>query len=543
MRAINIFQLFYKIWKRLQRTFSNLFYASRIPILSLIFIFSGLFQPYNKENQHTSLTTNNSYLTNGYSSNQVIVKFSSETSSEIKKRSIRRVDAKVIGEIPVLGVTILQVPDGVVQKSINELLQESGVIYAEPNYFVEATDIIPNDPGWGNQYNLTAIHAPSGWELNTGAVWVTIAIVDSGVDLTHPDLFVRILPGYDFVNNDNDPQDDNGHGTHVAAIAAASSNNAVGISGVNWGANILPIKVLDSSGNGTYSNVANGIVWATDQGAQVINLSLGGGSPSSVLSDAVDYAYNHGVMLIASTGNAGAPAVLYPAAYSATIAVGATDSTNTWAGFSNYGTEVDVVAPGANIYSAYLGGAYGYRSGTSLSAPHVSGLAAILWGIPGNSPDHIRMLIESTSLDLGYPGWDEFYGFGLIQMDAAIQQALPIETPTPLVSTSTPSTEVSNEMQQEYVPLFPTGTFTYTSTATPLLITGMPLSPTVTNEAINFNASETPTATPLNQERLAGETDDNWWIACLGVFLIFIGALLFWLTTRKRKNKYLRKSF
>lgn len=502
------------------------FRTLHIPILSLVLLISGVFQPYGKNNE---LTSNNSYLINGYSPNQVIVKFSVDISSEIKNRSIRRTDAKIVTEIPAVGATILKVPDGEVRTSIDELLGQPGVIYAEPNYFVEMTDIIPNDPGWGNQYNLTAIRAPAGWELNTGEVWVTIAIIDSGVDISHPDLFVRILPGHDFVNNDSDPQDDNGHGTHVAAIAAASTNNAVGIAGVNWGANILPIKVLNVSGNGTYANVANGIIWATDQGAQVINLSLGGASPSFVLSDAVNYAYNHGVTLVASSGNAGAHAVLYPAAYPAVIAVGATDSSNSWAGFSNYGSEIDVVAPGVNIYSAYPGGGYGYRSGTSMSTPHVSGLAAILWGIPGNSPARIRMLIESTTLDLGDSGWDEFFGFGLIQMDAAIQQALPI-------STRTPAIEAPNEMQ-EYIPLFPIGTFTYTSTATPLLPTVSPLSPTTTSEPANSARAETPTLTPIGEEVFFKETFHDLWIVCLGVFLISIGILLFWLLVKKKKRR------
>lgn len=478
--------------------------------------------------------------TNGFVSDQIVVRFSSEIANNTKRKIIRQNDAKTITEIPDIGATVLQVPDENVQAAIDNLLQQQGVIYAEPNYLAEATDVIPNDPGWGNQYNLAAIRAPAGWQLNTGAVWVTIAIIDSGVDLTHPDLFVRILPGYDFVNNDNDPQDDNGHGTHVAAIAAASSNNAVGISGVNWGASILPVKVLNASGNGTYTNVAAGIVWATNHGAQVINLSLGGASPSFVLSDAVDYAYTHGVTLVASTGNAGAPAVLYPAAFDAIIAVGATDISNSWASFSNYGPEVDVVAPGANIYSAYPGGGYGYRSGTSMSAPHVSGLAAILWGIPGNGPAKIRTIIESTSQDLGNPGWDEFFGNGLIQMDAAILNALPIPTVTPTdVQSAQEEPQAYISPSQIYIPYF-TATFPPTLLST---ATNTPLAsyPTLPPEFIEGNAIVfTPTQT--NQTAIIDNGKDTSWMGCLGIFLTLSGVLLFWFGVRKRRIRLKRMS-
>ena len=146
----------------------------------------------------------------------------------------------------------------------------------EPDYPVQALDTFPNDPSFASQYALTAIHAPQGWDISTGSSSVTIAILDSGVDLNHLDLAGKILQGYDFVNNDNVPFDDYGHGTHVAGIAAALGNNGLGIAGVSWGARILPVKILDASGNGSYSNVATGIIWATDQGAQIINMSLGG---------------------------------------------------------------------------------------------------------------------------------------------------------------------------------------------------------------------------------------------------------------------------
>ncbi|MBL8100279.1 MAG: S8 family serine peptidase [Anaerolineales bacterium] len=474
-------------------------------------------------------------MSSSFVPNQIVVRFSSELSNDTKRRILRQADVKPIEEIPNINATVLQASNGNIQSTIDDLLQQQGVIYAEPNYYVEMTDLIPNDPGWNNQYNLTAIRAPAGWALNTGAVWVTIAILDSGVELSHPDLFVRILPGYDFVNNDNDPQDDNGHGTHVAAIAAASSNNGVGIAGVNWGTNILPVKVLNASGNGTYANVAAGIVWATDYGVQVINLSLGGATPSFLLSDAVDYAYNHGVTLVASTGNAGSPAVLYPAAYSAVIAVGATDSSNAWAGFSNYGPEVDVVAPGADIYSAYPGGGYGYRSGTSMSAPHVSGLAAILWGIPGNGPASVRSIIESTARDLGSPGWDPYFGNGLIQMDAAILQTLPSTTSSPTIIVELEPVQTTVAPPQK--PILTNAT-AFTETLT-FSISQTPFTLASANETLTpTQLMNTVTAEP--EVYTTAQADDNW-IGCCGVLLLLLGIFLFLMNFKSRKkwHKYL----
>lgn len=514
------------------------FFRTNLISFLLIFAFMGSYYPVSGGGY-----SNLSLHSGDFSPDQVLVKFDGEVSIKSRNRFIRQADARVISEISPIGALILEVPRGEVDAAIAELRQQTGVIYAEPNYYVEVTDIIPNDPGWGNQYNLTAIRAPAGWALNTGAVWVTIAILDTGVDFSHPDLFVRILPGYDFVNNDADPQDDNGHGTHVAAIAAASTDNGEGVAGVNWGANILPVKVLNASGNGTYANVAAGIVWATDHGAQVINLSLGGPTPSFVLNDAVNYAYQRGVILVASTGNAGIPAVLYPAAYDPVIAVGATDSTNSWAGFSNYGPEVDVVAPGVNIYSAFLGGGYGYRSGTSMAAPHVSGFAALLWGIPGNGPARIRTLIESNTLDLGSPGWDEYFGYGLIQMDTAIQQALPTATPTQserLEATPENPIPFPNSEPVYIVPIVTDFSPTQTSSIE-ITETSTFLFPANETSDVNALGNISPTPTLINNTESTQMTGENSWIGCWGIILILMGIFLFWLVSRNRKTLQFRR--
>ncbi len=342
-----------------------------------------------------------------------------------------------IKEIDALQVSVLP---GREAEAIASLSGCPGVSYAQPDYIVQMSDTIPDDPLFINQYGLLAIHAPQGWDLNTGSSTVTIAIVDSGVDLGHPDLAGKLVSGIDIVNGDTIPQDDtnNSHGTHVAGIAAALTDNAIGVAGVSWGARIMPVKVLNAFGGGSTSNVALGIIWAADHNADVINLSLGCPAqacpnPPAALGAAIDYAYGKGVTLVAAAGNDGTNFVDYPARFPHVIAVAATDQSNNQWTSSNFGPEVDVSAPGVGIYSTYRGNIYGYLTGTSMSTSFVSGLAAILRGLPNySSPDQIAGIIDSTALDIGDPGKDDLYGFGLIQMDAAIQsfQALPTPTPT-----------------------------------------------------------------------------------------------------------------
>ena len=324
-------------------------------------------------------------LSGEYVPDEVLVRFKKSATDESILQCLFLSNATVLSSIEELSVWVVQIPLGKAAESIAAISTCPQVRYAEPNYLASFADTIPSDPDWNLQYGLVNIRAPQGWDYSTGSATVTIAIIDSGVDLSHADIAAKIVPGYDFVNGDAIPQDDNGHGTHVAGIAAASGNNGVGVAGVSWGARIMPIKVLNAGGGGSFADVAAGIVWAADNGAQVINLSLGGASSSTTLQDAVNYAYGKGVVLVAAAGNTGSGLILYPARYPNVIAVGAVDNTNNHAGFSNFGPELDLVAPGASIYSTVIGG-YGFKSGTSMAAPYVSGLAAILRGYPAGIP-------------------------------------------------------------------------------------------------------------------------------------------------------------
>ncbi len=251
--------------------------------------------------------------------------------------------------------------------------------------------IIPNDAYYDRyQWNLRQINLPLTWPMSTGSPTLTIAIVDTGIDLGHPDLAAKIVPGHDFVNNDDNPSDDEGHGTHMAGIAGAISDNLIGVAGVAWNPRLMPVKVLDSEGSGWYSDIAAGITWAADHGARIINLSLTGGSANSTLQNAVNYAYDKGCLIVAAAGNDyehGNP-VKYPAAFPNVVAVAATTYNDEHASYSETGSYVDLAAPGGDstsssdpdpnhwIMSTYWRAQASYAQivGTSQATPHVAGM-------------------------------------------------------------------------------------------------------------------------------------------------------------------------
>jgi thermitase len=288
------------------------------------------------------------------------------------------------------------------------------------------------DPYFGYQYDMSLIHADAAWGLcNLYAGGVTIAIIDTGVDLDHPDLQANLLAGYDFANNDPVPEDGQGHGTNVAGVAAAALNGT-GVAGVASTAKILPVRVLDNTGQGTYLAIANGLIYAADR-AQILNLSLGGVDGSQALQDAVNYAVNtKGRLVIAAAGNCGGSNFLdngcqsqhqplYPAAYSNVLAVAATTSSDTRASFSNIGSYVDIAAPGVGIYNAYPDNSYASFSGTSQATPHVAGLAALIWARnPGYTAAQVWSRITSTAIDLGTAGVDTSFGAGRIDVKQAL---------------------------------------------------------------------------------------------------------------------------
>lgn len=474
------------------------------------------------------------FAAGAYAPDELIVRFKSSTSAKRIDECFQGVDVHVQAEIEELHALVLTTDSGDIAGTFNHVLNCAGVLYVEPNFLLQAADTIPNDPDWGLQYGLINIRAPQGWDLSRGSSSVTIAIVDTGVDLNHLDLVGKLVAGYDFVNNDADPQDDNGHGTHVAGIAAASTNNALGVAGVSWGAHIMPVKVLNATGGGTYANTASGVIWAVDHGAQVINLSLGGTGPSSVLEDAINYAHSKGAVVAAAAGNGGANFVLYPARYPNAIAVARTDSSNHWDG-SNYGPEVDLSAPGTSIYSTVIGG-YDYKSGSSMATGFVSGLAAVLEGVSGNtSPDTIESLMESTALDIEFAGWDEYTGAGLIQMDAAIQQALQgANQPTETGSSSIGGGSVPIQIAPTNT-LIPTWTVSLTPSPQEATVTFTPESGP--NDVVSETFTNTPTEQASEVQAQESSGANTYILPCAGIVLILLGIL--WILAVRRKQRSL----
>lgn len=283
-----------------------------------------------------------------------------------------------------------------VEEMLNKYKENPLVEYVEPNYIVNV-DYTPDDPYFSTyQYGPQKIQAPQAWDIAEGD-GIEIAVVDTGVEADHPDLKGKVIEGYDFVDNDNVAQDGNGHGTHVAGIAAAITNNGVGVAGVAPNAKILPVRALNDSGSGTLADIASAIRYAADRDAEVINLSLGSTQHSATMQSAVNYAWNQGSVVVAAAGNTGDTTINYPAYYPNTIAVASTDSNDRKSSFSTYGASwVDVAAPGTSIYSTYIGGGYRSLNGTSMATPHVAGLAALL-ASQGKNKHDIRAAIEETA--------------------------------------------------------------------------------------------------------------------------------------------------
>jgi subtilisin family serine protease len=313
--------------------------------------------------------------------------------------------------------------------------------------------IDPDDPYFSYEWGLdntgqtggkddADIDAPEAWEITTGVTETMIAVIDTGVDYNHEDLDdgrVRTDIDQDYVNDDDDAMDDHSHGTHVAGTIAAETNNGVGVAGVMWQAQILPLKVLGSRGSGSADDVAAAIRYAADQEADVINMSLGSRSCSQTIADAVNYAYDKGVVIVAAAGNSGS-SIGYPAKHAPVIAVGATDHNDHKAYFSNYGDELDVVAPGVSIFSTVPNNGYDAFSGTSMASPHVAGVVGLLLSQRSDlSNGQVREILRQSADDLGQGGFDTYYGYGRVNAHQALQAETPEEPPAPEDAKCTPT--------------------------------------------------------------------------------------------------------
>jgi len=322
-------------------------------------------------------------------------------------------------------------------QAIEKIKKNHGVAYVEMDGEVHLLDA-ELDNSWGvKRIGAGIVH---GYNKGAG---INVSIIDTGIDYTHEDLDANYKGGYDFVNGDADPMDDNGHGTHCAGIVAAEDNGE-GVVGVVPEAHLYAVKVLDSAGSGYLSDVIAGIQWSIDNGMQVISMSLGTDTDYQSLHDACDAAYEAGIVLVAAAGNDGNPPgkgdnVDYPGAYSSVIAVAATDSNDERASWSSTGVDVELAAPGVSIYSTWLDGEYTTKSGTSMACPHVSGTAALVMAAyPSWTNVEVRDQLQKTADDLGATGFDTKYGYGLVDADEAAPQ--PSDSP-PVVDIVNPAND------------------------------------------------------------------------------------------------------
>lgn len=376
----------------------------------------------------------------------------SSFSSDDRLKFHHEIGGQLVSQIQNLGVDILRFEGADVERIIERLKIDPRVSFAEPNYKATVFEMA-NDPALlqNLQWGLTKINAAgsstSAWNISRGLTSILVAVLDTGIAQNHEDLKGKIISNRNCT--DSKTSDDLfGHGTHVSGIISANTNNSLGVAGAGYGISLINAKGLGDDGSGYYSWLANCMVWAADNGAKVINMSLGGSADSKMLSDAVEYVWNKGVVLVAAAGNSGNNTPSYPAYYNHVLSVAATDQNDAKASFSNYGKWVDVAAPGVGIYSTlpttsntFKQIGYGYGSGTSMATPFVAGLAGLLFsaGSPNNT-DVVKLIEDNTDK---IPGTGSNWIYGRINAYQSLLSArgtgevqssptiIPTNTPTP----------------------------------------------------------------------------------------------------------------
>jgi len=364
---------------------------------------------------------------------EVLVKFRSQSRAGlIENLAIR---AKKVGTISRLDVQQLKLPSGMsTMDAVNYYRGLSSVEYAEPNYIKHLT-YIPNDPRYtGNQqWGQKKIDCEGAWGITKGKGTVIVAVIDTGIDLNHEDLKNKLVPGYDFSDNDSDPTFDGDHGVHCAGIVGADTDNGKGVGGTGFNCKIMPLKIFP---NATASASANAMIYAADHGAKVISMSYISYGESITEKNAVNYAWNKGLVLLAGAGNDNTDTLGYPNAYPNVISVGSTNTSDQKSGFSNWGADhVDVAAPGEDIMSTLPGG-YGNATGTSMACPMAAGVVGLLWSVaaPGTTNTEIREALESTCDPV--VGANNFVAFGRVNAFKAVKKldASAVVIPSPPTS-------------------------------------------------------------------------------------------------------------
>jgi len=374
---------------------------------------------------------------------RILVKFHDDVGPAHARNIIAALGARDADEIPNIGVHIIDLPDQANEQAAVKAFQDQREVeFAELDKIVEPADVTPNDFWYaGGQWHLPKISAPAAWSITTGSSDITIAILDTGVDGTHEDLAANMVSGWNIYDNNSNTSDVNGHGTNVAGVAAARSNNTVGVASLCWQCRIMPIRVSDSSGYATYSNIASGLNWAAAHGARVANISFIV-SDSSTVTSAAQYFQSKGGVVAVSAGNYSTFDSSSDNPYMVTVS--ATNTSDQHSDFSNYGNNVDVAAPEGG-YTTARGGTYMYAGGTSFAAPTVAGVAALVLSVNSSlTGSQVQDILKQSADDLGTSGWDMYFGWGRVNAARAVALAggNPVPTPTPSASptpTATPT--------------------------------------------------------------------------------------------------------
>ena len=372
--------------------------------------------------------------------NEMIIHLNSGLSKSEAIAKVEEMGYKALDFMPELDAVLVEIPGDASVSAMSSTSNNSSEIQSsQPNHIFTTQDyLIPNDENFSRQWAASAIKLPQAWRQTTGSDRVRVAVLDTGIDYNHHELadYIDKDSSYNFIDNNSDAMDYNSHGTHVAGIISAKGDNGKGTAGVMWESELMAVKVLDDNGNGTEWSLAQGILYAAGlldnqprQTADIINLSLGMSDPDHVpetLKRAIERAAAESIIIVAASGNNGSKGVIYPAAFPDVIAVGALEENESdmpeVARYSNYGPEIDVTAPGSLIYSTITNNKFGFMSGTSMAAPHVSGLAGLMLSEGIRSRD-IRSLLQDTAIKLGNHDYSESYGYGMINAYKSVHQA------------------------------------------------------------------------------------------------------------------------
>ncbi|TDG16029.1 peptidase S8 [Seongchinamella unica] len=356
---------------------------------------------------------------------QILVKPRANVSQKKFKQILKRKGGKSLGKLRKLNIHVVEVPVNAESAVARALSKNRNIAFAEKDRLVQMAEVIPDDPRFADAWHLSTVQAPAAWDV-AKANGVTIAVLDSGVDSLHPDLGIKLLPGWNSVSGNTNTEDIAGHGTMVAGTAAAATNNGRGVAGIAWHASILPVRVSNSGTGAAYtSDIANGLTWAADNGADVANISYQVSTSSTVIS-AAKYMRGKGGLVVVAGGNNGRDTGLND--NPALIVASATSPEDVLADFSNYGDNIDVAAPGVDILTTTLGGGYDFVAGTSFASPATAGVVALIMGInPSLSPDEVESILEQSADDLvAGVDWHPYYGHGRINAAAAVQMTLDI---------------------------------------------------------------------------------------------------------------------